>query len=524
MQVRRTSSAVEIAVVMAFCAFLFFFGLGSFGLVGADEPRYAQIAREMLARHDWVTPVLNGAAWLEKPALYYWGAMVSYSVFGVSDWAARVPAAFMTTLMVLAGYGFMRRFRPGSQVDAALITASLAGVIGFARAASTDMPLTSMFTIGMFAWYAWYETGWKRFLVVFYVFMALGTLAKGPVSPFLAALIIVVFAAVRRDWALVPRTLWWPGIVAFLAVALPWFVLVQKANPQFVRVFIFEHNLARYGSNMFRHSQPFWYFGPVLLLGLLPWTVLAIAAFVRACKRGVGERSSFELFFGLWAVLPVIFFSFSGSKLPGYILPAVPPFAILLAEYLWRRMEEGDEPRLWLSVLHALAGATVLAFALLSNYFILRMRIPPTARWIVVVAGVITFAAMTAAIYGTGLKAFRTATLMPLVLGVAFVIKFASPAIDAKDSQRPVAIALNEMKVPKVAVFGARREVEHGLNFYRNQPIANYERGEIPAEAHVVVTPARYHDRLQLMVPTRTVSATGGFSAQNLEFYLVGAK
>src|SRR5512142_29155 len=99
-EAQKRGIALELLVLAAFCAFLFYFGLGSFGLVGADEPRYAQIAREMLVRHDWVTPVLNGAAWLEKPVLYYWGAMVSYRVLGVSDWAARVPSAALATAMM----------------------------------------------------------------------------------------------------------------------------------------------------------------------------------------------------------------------------------------------------------------------------------------------------------------------------------------------------------------------------------------------------------------------------------------
>src|ERR1700739_4933377 len=106
MNTRSTTLALQLAIILALCAFLFFYGLGSFGLVGADEPRYAQIAREMLARHDWVTPVLNGTAWLEKPVLYYWGAMLSYKVFGVSDWAARVPSAVMATLLVFCIYFF----------------------------------------------------------------------------------------------------------------------------------------------------------------------------------------------------------------------------------------------------------------------------------------------------------------------------------------------------------------------------------------------------------------------------------
>src|SRR6516164_3912386 len=122
----RSRSETDWLLIIGFCAFLFFWGLNYFGLIGADEPRYAQIAREMLARHDWITPVLGGKPWLEKPPLYYWQAMVSYSIFGISDWAARVPSAVDATAMVLVVYFFLRRFRAGFHLDGALITASCA--------------------------------------------------------------------------------------------------------------------------------------------------------------------------------------------------------------------------------------------------------------------------------------------------------------------------------------------------------------------------------------------------------------
>src|SRR5258707_8721940 len=122
---------LQLALVLGVCYFFFFFGLGAFGLVGADEPRYAQIAREMFERHDWVLPTLNGHPWLEKPVLLYWKIMTSYSIFGVHDWAARVPAAFHATALVLAVFFFMRRFRFAGEMDAAMITASSAGGVGF---------------------------------------------------------------------------------------------------------------------------------------------------------------------------------------------------------------------------------------------------------------------------------------------------------------------------------------------------------------------------------------------------------
>src|SRR5271169_5197373 len=154
-------------LLVAFCGFLFFYGLGAFGLLGADEPRYAQVAREMLDRSDWVTPTLQGKPWLEKPVLYYWQAMLAFRAAGVTDQAARLPAALDAALLIAAIYFFLRRFRPGTELDGALITASCAGVFIFARAAATDMPLAATFAIALLAWYAWYENRLPVYLAAF---------------------------------------------------------------------------------------------------------------------------------------------------------------------------------------------------------------------------------------------------------------------------------------------------------------------------------------------------------------------
>src|SRR5215469_12666801 len=269
---RTRITVLEAAVAVAVCGFLFFFGLGAFGLVGADEPRYAQIAREMLARQDWIVPTLNGNHWLEKPALLFWKIMGSYSLLGVSDWAARVPAAVQATVMVLVIFFFMRRFRPGSELDAALITASSAGVVAFARGASTDMLLSATFTIAMLSWWAWQQTSRRLWLAVFYAFLGFGALAKGPVAPALAVLIVAAYAALHRDARTFLRTLWLPGFALFFLIALPWYIAIQVKAPEFFRVFFVEHNLERFGTNLYRHSQPFWYYLPVFILATVPWT------------------------------------------------------------------------------------------------------------------------------------------------------------------------------------------------------------------------------------------------------------
>jgi len=155
-------------LLSAFCVFFFLWKLSSFGLIGADEPRYAQVAREMLAHHDWVTPTLGGTPWLEKPPLYYWQAMIVYRVFGVSDWAARLPSVIDASVLIFALYYFLRRLRPASALDGALMLAYSAGIVGYASAASMDMPLTATFTIAMISWYSWFETGSRVHLATFY--------------------------------------------------------------------------------------------------------------------------------------------------------------------------------------------------------------------------------------------------------------------------------------------------------------------------------------------------------------------
>ncbi len=371
----------ELLLLVACCGFLLFYGLGAFGLLGADEPRYAQVAREMLDRGDWVTPTLNGKPWLEKPPLYYWQAMLTYRAArafgsgndGVNERTARLPGALDAAFMIAAIYFFLRRLRPGSELDGALITVSCAGVIGFAHAASTDMPLTAAFTVALLAWYAWYENRRPINLAIFYISLALGTLAKGPVAPALAAVILVVFAVVKRDWAVLRSTLWLPGIALFLVVALPWYVAVQLRNPDFFRVFILEHNLARFSTNVYHHPQPFWFYLPVFLLAAMPWTLWLIVALVERLRVILSEGreafaspdDSWGLFLLLWMIVPVLFFSASESKLPGYILPSVPAAALLVAEYLAARREQKTKISWPLAIAHALLCG-LLIFAALS--------------------------------------------------------------------------------------------------------------------------------------------------------------
>jgi len=529
----------DVLLIAGFCAFLFFYGLGQFGLIGADEPRYAQVAREMLERHDWITPVLGGNAWLEKPPLYYWQAMLAYSVFGVSDVAARVPAALDATLLVIAVYLFFRRFRRGVEVDAALITASCAGVIGYAHAASMDMALAAAFGVGMLAWWAWRESGKRIYLAVFYFCMALGMLAKGPVAPFLAAAVIVVFALAASEFRIVARTLWLPGILLFCAIALPWYVAVQMRNPQFFREFILLHNLARFSSNLYHHPEPFWYYLPVTALAFVPWTVFVVAAFVESVRTWWGKRKSvsaeadFELQFGLfvcsWLAVTVTFFSISQSKLPGYILPAIPAGALLLADYLRRHLaEEKREPvSKGLALLHALVAAAPIVPSLLIAYVVAQHRLPAGRPTLValVVAFVLCAGIASTLVSRLRLRMLRFVTLIPVVLSVAAVLKLGATSIDQQLSTRPLAVEIAGLETHQLplAVYGVSREMEFGLTFYRNQTAVRYEWGGIPAEEHLLVAPATWKVNVAKETAGRRVLLLGHYEPQNVDYYWVSA-
>jgi 4-amino-4-deoxy-L-arabinose transferase-like glycosyltransferase len=554
---RTTNSQprTDVLLLVAFCGFLFFYGLGAFGLLGADEPRYAQVAREMLDRSDWVTPTLQGKPWLEKPVLYYWQAMLSFRVErtltfagnqdrdndGVTDKAARLPAAFDAAMLIAVIYFFLRRFRPGSELDGALITASCAGVIGFARAAGTDMPLAAAFAIALLGWYAWYENRRRIYLAAFYVFLALGTLAKGPVAPVLSAIIVFLFVAVKRDWRAIPRTLWIPGIVLYFVVTLPWYIAVQMRNPEFLRIFILEHNLARFSADVYHHHQPFWFYLPVFMLAVMPWTVALIFAVVAVAQRArlvwsegnqafSNPEDSWPLFLFIWMLVPILFFSASQSKLPGYILPAVPAGALMVAEYLaGRRAQKEKLSPLFVAGHGFLCGLLIfgaLSAASIASTHHLHWGSGSSMATTIsgAIAALFALGIAAALLSRSGLRLLSRVTAFAVVVSVGAVLRFAAPVIDATQSARPIAESIQSFsrEPAPVALYHVNRVQEYGLEFYLNRPAEKYEDGSIPAAAHVLVAAQGAQVQVAQLIPGRRVSYLTSVPAQKVDLYWVG--
>ena len=334
-------------VIFSVIIAIYLFGLGRLPLLGPDEPRYAQVAREMLLRGDLVTPTLGGHTWFEKPALLYWMIIAAAKVFGVNEWSARLGPALCGVLTIAAVYFVGREVeRTGGASRFALwstlVMASCLGLIVFSRAASFDVVVT-MTTTWALALFLLHELSRKKWLLAgFYVFVGLSLLAKGLVGFVVPFGVVGFYYLLRRRWPerrVFVSLLW--GLPLALAVAATWYgPVIAKHGWTFVDEFFIQHHFARYVSNKYKHPQPIWFFPAIMLLLALPWTPYLIVALVKIRQwvwRGNDSVSIVRVFALAWLVLPIVFFSFSGSKLPGYILPALPAAALLVADRIAAR-------------------------------------------------------------------------------------------------------------------------------------------------------------------------------------------
>ncbi|HEY2846943.1 MAG TPA: glycosyltransferase family 39 protein [Pyrinomonadaceae bacterium] len=340
----------------------------NFSFVGPDEPRYAQVAREMMQRGDWITPTLGGYPWFEKPVLLYWLEIVSYKIFGVSEAAARFGPALCGLGIVIALFAIGRTlqwtFGCGIGGYIALVGASTLGLIAFAHGASFDIVLTFPITAALAAFWRYEACGKKTTtLVWFYFFIGVSLLAKGLIGIVLPVGIVTAYYVLtrKRPSGQLPLSLVW-GTILSTAVAAVWYVPMYVQNGwRFIDEFIVQQHFARFVSNKYQHAQPFYFFLWVLPLMILPWLPFFLLGVWKGIKNCVTPASDDDIrditLFGLsWVVVPLLFFSVSGSKLPSYILPAVSG-AVILAAIVAHSL--AAKSVVWKSVVIGLAGSTL---------------------------------------------------------------------------------------------------------------------------------------------------------------------
>lgn len=354
---------VPVLLVVIIIAF-YLYGLGKLPLLGPDEPRYAQVAREMFLSGDLITPRLGGHTWFEKPALLYWMIVVSFKIFGVSEWSARIGPALCGLLTILAVWFVAREVDFG--LWSVIVTASCLGLIVFSRAASFDVVIT-MTTTWSLAFFLLHELRRKRLLLAgFYAFVGLSLLAKGLVGIVIPFGVVGAYYLLRRLWP--SRSVWlsllWGVPIAVLVSAIWYGPVIAKHGWTFIDEFFIQHHFARYVSNKYHHPQPIYFYPVIILMLALPWSVHLIGALAKVRKwewRGHDNLSIVRIFALAWLLLPVVFFSFSGSKLPGYVLPALPGVALLVSDRL-----AFAQNRKWPLLI---AGATLVAVVVVLNFF-----------------------------------------------------------------------------------------------------------------------------------------------------------
>ena len=465
-----------VFLVCAVCL-LFFYGLGAAGLVGPDEPRYAQVAREMLRSGDYITPHLNGEPWLEKPPLYYWLAAASFRLFGVTEWAARLPSALAAAAFLpLFGWVVRRLFREETWRYALLVLASSVGWLGFARGASPDIFFSAALAGALGLLGVWVWQGHDSLLYGFYALLAIAVLAKGPAAIVLSALVLLSYCVATGEYRWLLRVLApWP-LLLFLVLTVPWHAAVYYFNgDRFVEEFILKHHFSRYLTAELEHPGPWWYYLPVLVAGMFPWS--AHLALIVANLAGLGWRGlqsdQRRLFLLAWIVPIVVFFSASQAKLPGYVLVTVPALAIWIGEELAR----APASRLrWvflgqaalLPVTAVLAGALPLALAEGARSALAEVGTQPLDRSLVALTVVGAVVLATVAWRGRRLGATVLATALTAATFVRLLGLVAAP-VDQLASARPLARQIQSRGIPPSQLTlgpGVRRHIEYGLEFY----------------------------------------------------------
>jgi len=484
----RTSTAARIGwafLILATLYICYFSHLGAIGFVGPDEPRYAWIARDMAETGDWVTPRLYGKPWFEKPVLYYWGAALCFKLFGVSEAAARLPSAISALLATLAlAWLALRLYGAETACWLLLLLPTTVGMIGFSHAAATDMPFSGMLTIAMVCAAVVLgltrnenspvipQTPWLA-LVLFGFFLGLAVLAKGPAAIILSGGAIFFWALITKRWRDAFRLFHPAALVSFCLTALPWYILCARRNSGFFRIFIIEHNFKRYVTPQFQHIQPFWYYVPIMLLAVLPWTsiLMGLAHDLRRPLEVGCWRTSPGLFFACWIAFTFVFFSASNSKLPGYVLPAIPPLGLLLSQSVSLRIRKIVQGSRWIGITSGTALFTLGVVAALQPD-----SLQSTSAALALVVG-----GLVSAVLGNLRRLSSCLVIGVLAVNVAINLALSGAtrrAIDSSVSARSALeaaqIVWNDYSPERSSTYKLTRSVQYNLNFYFHRELPEW--------------------------------------------------
>lgn len=444
-------------------------------LIKPDEGRYAEIPREMVASGDWVTPRLNGLKYFEKPPLQYWATAAAYEVFGEHQWTSRLWVSLTGFAgILLVWFAGTRLFGGTAGLYAAILLggSQLYALMGHIN--TLDMGVTFFLTLGILSLLLAQRDGAdartrRNWMGVAWVALALAVLSKGLIGLVLPGAALFLYSVFQRDLTVWKRMHWGIGLLLFFLVTVPWFYLVMKANPEFFQKFFIYEHYTRFTTKQLGRYQPWYYFIPILLFGMLPWTLLMLDTVLRAWKDSARGIKAFNpaRFLLIWAAFVYLFFSVSGSKLPSYLLPMFPALALLMG----RQLAGMSERRLfWLIAPTVSLALLALGFTPFSGRFadtlLQRQMYGEYAEWLAAAASCWLVGLVGALVLLR--RSRKTAAVLTLALGSLVAAQLGTSGYNAIAQERSaylVADAIRPYVKPDIPFYSVAM-YEQTLPFY----------------------------------------------------------
>jgi 4-amino-4-deoxy-L-arabinose transferase-like glycosyltransferase len=495
-----------LSALFAVCAAIWLVGLGFRGLFNPDEGRYAEIPREILASGDWVIPHLNGLVYIEKPPLQYWATAISEATFGQNDWAARLYTGLCALATVYVLWAMIRREWGGvAAARAAIMLGSSLLFVLLGHQLTLDMSLTLFMTLTFVGFCnAQRAVRWQGWMLLSWAGIAAAFMTKGLIAGVLPLFTLIIYSALQRDVAPWRRLLLARGAVLFGVLCLPWLILIQHRLPQFFQFFFVREHFERFLTKIEDRYQPWWFFIPILLAGILPWLLPALRS-LYVGWRGTDSRPGFDerRFAWVWCVVIFVFFSASDSKLLSYILPLFPALALLMATGPTVRLNaelRATGAGMVLAGVLLLAGAVLLPRILYAPFLYDPLRAPyfMHIRPALILMGVCSMAGGIAAwrIRSDGIRPTLAVGLGGFATwaGALWAAALVAPAYSGAALYAQLPVALRQ-DVPVYSV----RTYDQSLTFYLRHPVTLVEyRGEL--------------DFGQTLEPTRSIATLAAFA------------
>lgn len=464
----RAAIGRDVTLLLAVCAIGIWWRLGALGLIDPDEPFYAQTAREMLERHDWIVPHIFGAPQFEKPILYYWLTMISYSVLGVSEFAGRLAPASFGTLLVLATYAFGARAidRRSGFLSALVLATGLVFVV-MSRLMLTDVVFAVFVAGSIFSFYCASREERTRtpWIVAHFACAALAVLTKGPLGSLVPALAVIAFTIVSRTRSPLRGRPLVLGLCAYVLLALPWYaIMLARFGFAYFQAFFVHENYERLIHAEHSGNNHVWFYPAILLLGSLPWIPLVAILVLRG--RRIVRTSPFLSLMSCWFGTSFVFLTIVQSKLPSYAFFLFVPLALLAGSALPAILRDGFENRVERAVFLGLSALQALALPLAAgfNAALRELVLLPTLGFGALLALALALQWKKPTRLGIGATA-----LAPLAL-FAIVLAFSARSVEALTSVKPDVAELVRMQHAGEPIV-TDRLLARGVTYYTRQPV-----------------------------------------------------